>query len=427
MAPRQPHLAIWRIRKGAALTSIDAPTVASLLTADAVRVRSRMIFDAGRRGELAHFALHLDALPACAAFVAETIRQNYPTLRVPPHSRWRHLNANGRDWSERLGDRLSKDRNERARQRIELAVTSVLLDAGAGPAWRWRDPVTGKDFARSEGLALASLEAFRDGLFSSDPAQPCRADAKGLAAVDAKKLSDIFQASDANPLVGIDGRVALLKRLGSALTKYEKIYGAPARVGGLFDHLGSIDRSDDITAPLLLWLLLSTLGSIWPGRLSMDGIQLGDTWWHPAVDVAGKTKGLIPFHKLSQWLTYSLIEPIEEGGLIVDGWDGLTGLAEYRNGGLLIDMGVIVPRDPALPTTPLTPDHEAIVEWRALTVALLDEIAPLVRKELGVTAQQMPLAAILEGGTWAAGRRIAKQKRADGGPPLTIVSDGTVF
>jgi hypothetical protein len=46
---------------------------------------------------------------------------------------------------------------------------------------------------------------------------------------------------------------------------------------------------------------------------------------------------------------------------------------------------------------------------------------------LGKTAAEMPLARILEGGTWAAGRRIAKEKRADGGPPLIIASDGTVF
>ena len=67
------------------------------------------------------------------------------------------------------------------------------------------------------------------------------------------------------------------------------------------------------------------------------------------------------------------------------------------------------------------------MEWRALTVALLDEIAPLVRGKLGLTAAQLPLAAVLEGGTWSAGRRIAKEKRADGGPPVRIISDGSVF
>jgi hypothetical protein len=68
-----------------------------------------------------------------------------------------------------------------------------------------------------------------------------------------------------------------------------------------------------------------------------------------------------------------------------------------------------------------------VVEWRALTVALLDEVAALIRTRLGRSREELPLAKVLEGGTWAAGRRIAREKRVDGGPPLAIVSDGTVF
>ena len=60
-------------------------------------------------------------------------------------------------------------------------------------------------------------------------------------------------------------------------------------------------------------------------------------------------------------------------------------------------------------------------------MALLDEIAPLVRSELGVSAEAFPLARVLEGGTWAAGRLAAAEKRADGAPPLKVISDGTVF
>jgi hypothetical protein len=59
-------------------------------------------------------------------------------------------------------------------------------------------------------------------------------------------------------------------------------------------------------------------------------------------------------------------------------------------------------------------------------VALLDELAPRVRGALGVTPEQMPLACVLEGGTWAAGRALAQRLRA-GLPPVTVVSDGTVF
>jgi Protein of unknown function (DUF1688) len=68
-----------------------------------------------------------------------------------------------------------------------------------------------------------------------------------------------------------------------------------------------------------------------------------------------------------------------------------------------------------------------VVEWRALTVALLDRLAALIRKRLGRDAASLPLARILQGGTWGAGRMLAAKLRADGGPPIAIISDGTVF
>jgi hypothetical protein len=133
----------------------------------------------------------------------------------------------------------------------------------------------------------------------------------------------------------------------------------------------------------------------------------------------------VPFHKLSQWLSYSMVEVLEQASIEIGALDELTGLAEYRNGGLFIDLGVLRLRDPSLGTTPLPVDHAAIVEWRALTVALLDRLAPMLRIRLG--AAELPLARLLQGGTWDAGRRIARERRADGSPPLVVLSDGTVF
>ena len=135
----------------------------------------------------------------------------------------------------------------------------------------------------------------------------------------------------------------------------------------------------------------------------------------------------MPFHKLSQWLTYSLLEPFEWAGVAVDGLDALTGLPEYRNGGLLLDGGALVPLQPDALAQPQAVHDPWVIEWRALTVALLDALAPLVRAELGVDAAALPLACMLEGGSWAAGRQLAAERRAGGAPPVQIVSDGTVF
>jgi Protein of unknown function (DUF1688) len=107
--------------------------------------------------------------------------------------------------------------------------------------------------------------------------------------------------------------------------------------------------------------------------------------------------------------------------------DGLTGLAEYRNGGLFVDCGVIEPREPALLRHRLDALSEPVVEWRALTVTLLDRLASRVLDRLGKTAEEFPLARVLEGGSWVAGREIARERRADGASPFTIISDGTLF
>ncbi len=408
----------------------------SLLSANAVRARCRQILEAGLAGRLPHFNVVLDRLDEAAGYVAETVRQNYPSLDVPFHARWRHFVVAGQDrWQAAIEEGLvPADPDERARTRFELAIVSVLLDAGAGPEWRWAEVVAGRDgqarwlhVGRSEGLALASLDAWRRGYFSSSLHTPRLADAGGLATLSAEDLAKAFMVGPENELVGLEGRAALLNRLGEAIEARPDLFGAEGRLGGLYDTMVSRAGPHGLTAPDMLRVVLEALGPIWPGREKLAGVDLGDTWTHPAVVTDDATNGLVPFHKLSQWMTYSLIEPMREAGHEVGDLDGLTGLAEYRNGGLFLDLGVIEPKDHGLLSREHRAGDEPIVEWRALTVALLDEIAPRVRSVLGVTAERMPLASILEGGTWSAGRRIARERRADGGPPLQIVSDGSVF
>jgi hypothetical protein len=152
-------------------------------------------------------------------------------------------------------------------------------------------------------------------------------------------------------------------------------------------------------------------------------MNLGDVWQHSAV----KDDGLVPFHKLSQWLTYSLLEPLQELGLEITGLDALTGLPEYRNGGLCLDLGLISAKDSDVLRLSHSVASEFIVEWRALTVILLDKIAATVREKLGMSPEELPLVKILQGGTWTAGRKIAAELRMGGTLPIQIESDGTVF
>ena len=95
-----------------------------------------------------------------------------------------------------------RDASERARAAFDLAIVSVLLDAGAGPRWAYRDAASGETVGRSEGLALASLAMFADGAFSSDPRRPLRADASGAAAPDQRRPGPALPGDRRQPAGG---------------------------------------------------------------------------------------------------------------------------------------------------------------------------------------------------------------------------------
>jgi len=392
-----------------------------LLSPAAIRERAKKIFQLTESGNTS-FIYHPEKLKPTVDYVLSVIKKNYPDLEIPFHSRWGHFRAGKIDRVKDLDQKLAQaDKKEKARSKLDLVITSVLLDAGAGMQWKYQEKESGKTFSKSEGLGLASYYLFLSGIMG---AKPLSADKDGLRNLKAKDIEAAFQVSAKNPLVGVDGRVQLLNNLAGALEN-KKIF-KDARPGNILDYLEAKFGSN-IPATGVLRAVLDGLGPIWPGRLSARGINLGDVWIHSKLGAPGSFDSLIPFHKLSQWMTYSLIEPILEAGFTVTGVEELTGLAEYRNGGLLIDSGLCSLKNPADEKRTWTPDSELILEWRALTIYLLDEIGAQVQKALGKNPKDFPLAKVLEGGTWWAGRFLAQEKRSDGAPPLSLKSDGTVF
>ncbi len=405
--------------------AVAGNAAAALLSTAAIRERCHNVASAVSGGNSRHFRVDRARLDGAAQRVAAVTRRRYPALSIPCHSRWRHFEAGGVDRRAEL-ERALADRPaaERARACIDLTVVSVLLDAGAGAGWGYVDADSGCRYTRSEGLGVASFRAFMDGAFAEDRGDPLRVDAVALASLDATRLAALFQVRGDNPLVGLDGRAALLRRLASALYDARDVFGDGARPGALFDALTLHGRRTEIAAPAILRALLDGLQSIWLTGSTQDGVPLGDVWRHPQAGGAGPTAGWVPFHKLSQWLAYSLLEPFEWAGVGVSDREELTALPEYRNGGLLLDTGVLALRNDADARVAWDVGSELVVEWRALTVALIDELAPRVRALLRVP--DLPLACILEGGTWAAGRELAAELRG-GEPPLAVRSDGTVF
>jgi Protein of unknown function (DUF1688) len=176
------------------------------------------------------------------------------------------------------------------------------------------------------------------------------------------------------------------------------------------------------------------LGPIWPSsRVQVNGESIGDAWPCNAMPSPAPRSSLVPgsvpweivvpFHKLSQWLAYSLMQPITRlTGAVFTHIELMTGLPEYRNGGLLIDTGLLTlkPADTERGEAifkenaakkgeksheiapSFAPDDDVIVEWRALTVQFLDEIHKRVNEKLKEEGYQgqLSLAQVLEAGTW---------------------------
>ncbi|ETO23574.1 hypothetical protein RFI_13605, partial [Reticulomyxa filosa] len=428
-----------------------------------VRKQSVRMYEMAKKDELQYFGVNPDKIEGCAKEVVACIKKHYPDLKVPMHSRFRHFDSKVIDnlrkkWALHEVDRelrlvkhflewfnqihiyifihtlLCIHLIEQTRRLIDLTFVSVLLDAGAGDDWKYVDRHQ-RTWTRSEGIGAASLQMFLDGMFSSDEALKTRVNSRGLQKLTVQELKVGFQASKSNPMIGLDGRAGLLKRLAKALEKFPEYFGHEVSkfVNDFFNHSNLLDfvlskaNQDKVVSLRVLWqALVIGLEPIWPQRVSR--VRNGDVWSHNHLKIIGKPgSDMVPFHKLIQWLCYSIVEEFTTYGIKFEHLDDLTCLPEYRNGGLLIDTGVIVIKDTVDTDMTYHVGSELIVEWRALTVALIDEIADHVRKQLGKTKAEFPMSQVLEGGTWRAGRELAFKLRPSGAPPIKIRSDGTVF
>ncbi|KAH9840212.1 uncharacterized protein C8Q71DRAFT_482172 [Rhodofomes roseus] len=427
-------------------------TAAYLRTLPAIRERCGRVHALAKEDKLEYFTYHPEKEADVAAFCVDIMKRDFGNnfASIPPHGRWRHLDA-GRPRVEPLISKWKAsasppDDKEITKRLLDLFLVSVLLDAGAGNSWTYHESESGLKFSRSEGLGVASINMFEEGFFSSDSQNPHRVDAEGLSRITPEQTASAMQVSSGNPMVGLKGRSSLLVNLADALRANSTYFGSSARPGNILDFLESESKPEGPTRKVhifSLWsALIEGLAPIWPKtRTSLGGVSLGDVWPCDALKSTAVAEGdeLVPFHKLTGWITYSLVEPIQKVlGWKIEGIEHMTGLPEYRNGGLLVDLGVLQLKPGALPSSfypdassgipKLPPSHPAIVEWRAMTVIELDRIADAIRQNLSLSLAELSLAQVLESATWKGGREIAKQKRpATGGPPIDIESDGTVF
>lgn len=413
------------------LNNLELDAVKYLRTPAAIRQKCDRLFNLASEHQLNFFCVDLSELDKAANYVIDTTRQQYPDFNIPFYSQWRHFEAGNQQHLAQFDAALTEfSVIEQAKIKFDLAIVSVLLNASAGTDWQYCEAETAEVYRRSEGLAIATFRMFCQGVFSSNPDFPLQADVRGLSQLKLETLAAGFQVSRDNPLVGLTARLELLQRLGNAICQNPLLFGSDnQRPGNLAQYLldSVVSGVKTVDCAEILSAVLTGFGEILPGKYAIGGVNLGDVWRHPALQGENLGDEFVPFHKLSQRLTYSLVEPLQELGLYVVGLDELTGLPGYRNGGLCVDMGLLRAKDSAIFEQRYLPGSEVVVEWRSLTVILLDKIATAMRDKLHLSATALPLVNILQGGTWAAGRKIATELRAGGVPPIRIESNGTVF
>ncbi|ARU54547.1 phospho-2-dehydro-3-deoxyheptonate aldolase [Oleiphilus messinensis] len=421
---------------GASVMAADdgnfSATQLHLWRADTVRARCHEILELARQDKLVAYRYFPEKLPEVADYVVQVMQARYPDWNIPPHSRWRHFSVGEVDRWQQLVAGVS-DPKELQYRATELTIVSVLLDAGAGARWQYKDAHDSQCYQRSEGLALASLELYAQGAFSSR-GRACEVDGTGLSGLSLAALETGFQVRDDNPLIGTQGRLALLHQLGEVINSCPAIFSKSRRLGCLVDFFLASDanletdnletNTQDISVEVVFQELLKIFSIIWPQR---GDHSFGDVWAYAGVGGSEPGAGFVPFHKLTQWMTYSLVEAWNLNGLKTRDEDCLTALAEYRNGGLLLDMGVLKPRATNFSEREFAPSDYEVVELRAMTVAIIDKLLIMINERLVGRHLTLTLAQVLEGGTWAAGRKLAFERSPEGSPPIKYAADGTLF
>ncbi len=152
-----------------------------------------------------------------------------------------------------------------------------------------------------------------------------------------------------------------------------------------------------VEATAILRALLDGLAPIWPGKLAIGGTPVGDVGKHPKAGGNGASKGLVPLHTQAQSLAYMLFAPLERAGYTVAQASSLNGLADARTGGALVELGVLVPRYLEVREITHQWEDEVVVEWRALTIAILERLAQAVRTQLSQSTTELTYARVIGG------------------------------
>lgn len=391
----------------------------TLLTLDAVRERCARMLELAEDGKLTHVSVDLAALAPAADRIVAHIRARWPDLVLPFHSVWRRFEAGGHDrFADLAGYRQWSDVREMGRAAFDMALVAGFLGHTAPPRWAYAEGVTAERYRDAEGLAVAGLAMIASGLLSGVPMDPLRADAGQLARLGPDEVAAALQMPPDNTVIDIEARMHVLRRLGEAVNLRDDLFAREddPRPGGLFDLLFEEGLGAPLEAARIFEVLIDGLAPVFAGGAELGGIPLGDTWRCEVAARQGddpETAALLPFHSRIQRLVPDLAEPLVWAGVEIVGLEALTAQSDETAASLLIDTGVVSLRDETGEAELPPLSSPATIELRAVTVALFDRLAPLLRERLGVDADEMPLAGLLEGGIRQASGEIALEKRGE--------------
>lgn len=388
-----------------------------------IRRAARALFNLAQLGELEHFELHAATLDT----LVKDMTRGLEPAQVAPHTQWRNFEQDGIQRIAAFNKQLSSSLStpmDCAQARLDLLFLNEALETGGNGTWRYYDALSDRTLTRTEALATATLRLLQNGFFSAYPEAPFRVDAIRLRQITESQLATSLQISNENQILGgVEAKLARLSTLANYLENTPEFKDrSGSRPGNILNFFRP--RADMALEPLFTFLAQS-LTSIWPGN-THNGRAIGDAWHHSALKSDSVLQGIVPIHRITQWLHYAIAPALSESGLHSFPTTDLSGLPGYRNTGLLIDSGIIQPRSQDLLSREHLLGDEPIVELRCLTIGVMGRALESIHQQLSLDHDTFPMAK-LNGLFWHAGRAKASGLRPGGSPPFSVRDQGVPF
>ena len=341
-----------------------------------------------------YFEINLEKLDQTVDDLLEFILKKYPKMNIGMHSRLNHIP----EWYD-LVQKWKCPLNEKIKRLIDLLFVSVLLDGGSGENWKYIS--NNIEYRRSEGLGKCVYNMFISGFFSLDEKQPYKVDMNRIKLINLDEFKNEFQISKDNILIGLENRLENLVNFSKFMINNDNFnINNNIRPGNIFDKIYNNLEID--------------LDKLYEIIFSFSPI-INDVHYYKPLDV------YVPFHKILQWLSYSLIDLFKKFNISIRSDNYLTALPEYRNGGFLIDSNIINFKNNNLKNIFHEINSDIIIELRASTIVLID----IIKDKINIKKKNnLNISQVLEGGTWRYGRYLANKNNIS---PIKIKSNGIIF